>query len=289
MGQLWQRMKYRLGIGLVVAVGLSACPGDDGTRLVITGSSTVAPLVSELGKAYEAENPGVRIDVQTGGSSRGVADVRQGVADLGMISRALAAEEADLRGDAIALDGISLILHQDNGVRALTSEQVAAIFTGEIDNWQELGGADAPITVVNKAEGRATLELFLAYFQLRNGDVQADVVIGDNQQGVQTVAGNVNAIAYLSIGAAQTSQADGIPIQLITIDGIEPSPEAIEDGSFPLVRPLQLVSLGTPAGLAADFINFAQSAQVHDLVKQQSFIPIPARNSARPPAQSASQ
>ena len=164
MGQFWRRTKYRLGVGLVAAVGLSACAGADGTRLVITGSSTVAPLVSELGKAYEADNPGVRIDVQTGGSSRGVADVRQGVADLGMISRELAAEEADLWGDAIALDGISLILHQDNGVSALTSDQVAAIFTGEIDNWQELGGADAPITVVNKAEGRATLEIFFFFF-----------------------------------------------------------------------------------------------------------------------------
>ena len=115
------------------------------------------------------------------------------------------------------------------------------------------------------------------------------MVIGDNQQGVQTVSGNVNAIAYLSIGAAQISQADGIPIQLITIDGIEPTPEAVGDGRFPLVRPLQLVSPGAPVGLAADFIDFAQSAQVHDLVKQQSFTPITARDSARSPAQAASQ
>lgn len=163
-------------------------------KLVITGASTLAPLIAEIGKRFESLYPTVRIDVQSGGSSRGVADARQGLADIGMVSRSMKEDERDLSAFPVARDGVCPILHQENPVQALTDEQVIAIYTGKITNWKAVGGTDAPITVVNKAEGRSTLEIFLHYFKLKNSDVKAQVVIGDNEQGVKTVAGNRNAI-----------------------------------------------------------------------------------------------
>ena len=76
--------------------------GDLRGRLVLTGSSTIAPLMSEIGKRFEMIHPDVRIDVQMGGSSRGVADARQGLADIGMVSRSLNDDESDLHGSLIA-------------------------------------------------------------------------------------------------------------------------------------------------------------------------------------------
>ena len=278
-------MRRPLSSGLVplaLAVGLAACGSDAPRRtLVLTGSSTVAPLALELGKRFEASHDGVRVDVQTGGSSRGVADAREGTADIGMVSRDLKPAESHLRAFPIARDGIGVIVHADNPVQALTSAQVVAVYTGRVQRWSELGGLDAPITVVNKAAGRSTLELFVEHFGLDETAIQADVVIGDNEQGVKTVAGNPGAIGYVSIGTAEYDVELGVPIRLVPVDGATPSTDAVRAGRFPLSRPLNLVTRTAPTGLAAEFIEFARSADVHDIVRRQYFVPLSVQRASR--------
>ncbi|NET06474.1 MAG: phosphate ABC transporter substrate-binding protein [Symploca sp. SIO2B6] len=246
-------------------------------KLVLTGSSTVAPLVSEIGKRFESEHPDMRVDVHSGGSSRGIADARQGVADIGMVSRTLKEEEKDLQAFTIARDGISIILHKDNPAQFLSNEQVVDIYTGKIDNWQKVGGKDASIIVVNKAQGHSTLELFLKYFKLKNSEIKAQVVIGDNQQGVKTVAGNQNAIGYVSIGAAEYSANNAVPIKLMPVNGVAATTENVENGTFPISRPLNLVTKTQPEGLDQEFIDFARSPQVQDIIKEQHFVPLQNR------------
>ena len=243
-------------------------------KLVITGASTLAPLIAEIGKRFESLYPKVRVDVQTGGSSRGVADTRQGLADIGMVSRTMKDEEKDLHAFPVARDGVGIILHKENGVQALTDEQVVTIYMGKITNWKDVGGKDAPITVVNKAEGRSTLEVFLHYFKIKNTDVKAQVVIGDNEQGVKTVAGNRHAIGYVSIGTAEYDESQGIPIKLLSVGGVAASTETVRNGTFPISRPLHIVTRTPPVGLAKAFIEYAQSKAVHDIIKQQYFVPL---------------
>ena len=269
--------------GLVFGLTLQGCSGrasqigsptTQQQKLTITGSSTVAPLISEMGKRFEAQNPEIRVDVQTGGSSRGLSDTEQGLADIGMVSRALKEEELQERqGYIVALDGISPIVHADNPLTDIDSEDVVAIYTGEIDNWKELGGSDAPITVINKAEGRSTLELFLKHFKLEPEQIQASAIIGDNQQGIKTVSGNPDAISYVSIGAAAYSIEEGVPIKLLNLDGVEASVDRVIDGSFPLSRPLSLVVKGEPTPLAQEFLDFALAEENHDLIREQNFVP----------------
>lgn len=264
--------RWALGAALLCALPFSHAADDK--KLVITGSSTVAPLALEIAKRFEQKNPGVRVDVQTGGSSRGVNDARSGVADIGMVSRAMKPDEKDLGASAIALDGVAVILHKSNPVKVLSADQVRAIYTGKVLNWKEVGGKDLRITVVNKAEGRSTLELFTTHFQLKNSEIKAQVVIGDNQQGVKTVAGNPGAIGYVSIGTGEFEVEQGTPLQLLPLDGVAPTSDAVRSGKFPLSRPLNLVTKGEPTGRAKQFIAFARSAQVNDLVKEQFFVPV---------------
>jgi phosphate transport system substrate-binding protein len=123
--------KYAAPVALSMA-GLMCVPpsaGAQGTvadqltgKLVITGASTLAPLIAEIGKRFENLYPAVRIDVQSGGSSRGVADARQGLADIGMVSRAMKDDERDLSAFPVARDGVCPILHRENPVQALTDE-----------------------------------------------------------------------------------------------------------------------------------------------------------------------
>ncbi|NEQ54150.1 MAG: phosphate ABC transporter substrate-binding protein [Leptolyngbya sp. SIO3F4] len=238
-----------LMLGSLVACSQSSTELANGElqgKVILTGSSTVAPLAAELGKRFEAENPQVRIDVQTGGSSRGLADTRTGQADIGMMSRDLADDETDVTAHAIARDGVAIIIHKNNPVTELSPQQIVDIYTGQLTQWSAAGGNNTPISVVNKAEGRSTLEIFLKHFDLKNSDIKAQVIIGDNEQGIKTVTGNPDAIGYVSIGAAENSIARGEPLKLLPLDGIEPSTSTVKDGAFPLSRTLIFVTNGEP-------------------------------------------
>ncbi|MEH2355630.1 phosphate ABC transporter substrate-binding protein [Nostoc sp.] len=271
-----------LAIGLATCIWLQGCSWANRDanntnqlqgKLVLTGSSTIAPLAAEIGKRFESQHPGARVDVQSGGSSRGVSDARQGVANVGMVSRALLKpEENDLKAFSIARDGVTVILHKDNPVKSLNNKQVVDIYTGKVTNWKQVGGTDGAITVVNKAEGRSTLELFTHYFKLKNTDIKAQVVIGDNQQGIKTVAGNPNAIGYVSIGSAENSAANGVAIKLLPVNGIAATTANVQNGTFPISRPLNLVTKTQPQGLTKAFLDFAQSQQVNDIVQKQNFV-----------------
>lgn len=258
--------------GFAVGLAISRAQAAE-QKITLTGSSTVAPLVAEIAKRFE-QHTGARVDVQTGGSSRGIADVRKGLADIGMVSRALKDSEQDLTAYSLALDGISLIVHRSNPIASLTDEHIRAIYTGQVRNWQALGGPNRPITVVNKADGRSTLELFLHYTGLNSRDIRAQVIIGDNQQGIKTVAGNPGAVGYVSIGAAEYEHAQGSAIRLLPMKGVAASVAHVRAGTFPLARPLNLVVRGNPSAWVARFLAFAQSAQVNDLIEAQFFVPV---------------
>lgn len=242
--------------------------------ITLTGSSTIAPLIAEIGKRFEKTHPGIKVDVQTGGSSRGIKDSREGTADLGMVSRGANPGEQDLKFYPLAKDGVSIILHKNNPIKALTTEQIVNIYRGMIKNWQMLGGKNAPITVVNKAEGRSTLELFMHFFKIKNSEIKASVVIGDNAQGIKTVAGNPNAIGYVSIGSAEAAIMEKTQIKLLAMNGIEASTTNVKNGTFPVSRPLNIVSVREPVGVLREFIDFSTSNKVNDLIAEQFFVTI---------------
>ena len=263
-------MFAKVGVGVIVIVttflmvlsGQSALHAKENTKLVLTGSSTVAPLALEMAKRFEKTHPGVRIDVQTGGSSRGVADARAGRADIGMASRSLKQSESDLFSHTIAFDGITIILNKKNPIKTLSKNQIRDIYTGKIKNWNLVGGRDSRITVVNKAEGRSTLELFLQYLELKNSDIKASVIIGDNQQGIKTVSGNPGSIGYVSVGAAEFEADYGTAIKLLPMGSVD----------APLSRPLNFITKQEPEGIIKQFILFAQSTVVNDLIEEQYFV-----------------
>jgi phosphate transport system substrate-binding protein len=259
---------------LAVLLVLSCCSeGGSYQKYTLSGSSTVAPLASDIARRYESLHPGVRIDIQSGGSSRGIADARDGSADIGMASRALTENENDLRSITIARDGVCIILHADNPLRSLTREQIVDLYSGRISNWSSLGGEDLPVVVVNKAAGRATLAVFSDYFHISPQDIAAHIIIGDNQEAIKTVANNPRAIAYVSVGAAEYDIQHGAALQIPAIDGIQPSTHSLSDGSYPVARPLNFIIAETPSSAVMDFINFARSKEVHDLVSAHYFVP----------------
>ena len=141
--------------------------------------------------------------MQTGGSSRGITDIKQGTSDIGMVSRKLNPKESDLTSHLLAKDGFSIIVHESNPILELSEDQIKQIYLGKIDSWKSLNDIDKKITVINNAEGRSTLEVFIKYFNLKNTQIKPSIIIGDNEQAVKLVVNNPHAIAYVSIGTAE--------------------------------------------------------------------------------------
>ncbi len=262
-------------VALLTFVALPGCARHANSETVIvTGSSTIAPLAADVAREFERAHPGVRVDVQTGGSSRGLTDTRRGLAQIGMVSRALGPHEHDVVGFSVAIDGVCVITHRDNPINSLSKSQVQKIYTGAIEHWSEIGGAHQPITVVSKAAGRSTLAVFLQYVGCDSTDIDADVVIGDNEQGIKTVAGNPTAIGYVSVGAAESALARGVAIRIPSLDGVQPSTSTIRDGSHPIRRVLNLVTLTRPEGVTRQFIDYFRSEAAHELIARHYFVSV---------------
>ena len=243
--------------------------------LQLAGSSTVAPLAIEIGKRFEKKNPGVRVEVQTGGSSRGIADARTGKVDCGMSSRGLKdSEKEGVQSFTVAMDGVCFLTHSSNPVRELSREQLLGIYTGKITNWNQVGGNDAEITCINRADGRSELELVTKFFGIKPVDVTADLIAGENQQGIKMVASDKNAITYMSVGASEYEAKNGSPLTLLPLDGIAASVENVRNGTFPLSRPLIYITGLELSPLAQAFIDYSLSSDVHDLVEEFSYVPV---------------
>ena len=259
--------------GLLVVCAIVGCGNEATQKLMLTGSSTVAPVMQEIAQAFEQTYPDIQVDVQTGGSTRGITDAMSHIADLGMVSRSLSVDEGQyLTAHTLAYDGIAIVVHASNPMTNLTSQQVKDIYAGTLNNWSSLGGRDEGIVVIHKAEGRSTNELFLQYFELASQHVIADVVIGDNQQGINTLAANPNGIAYLSIGAAKFEIESGVPIKFLQLDGVTPTMQSILAGDFPLIRPLNLVVEGVPSPSVNALLQYTSSSAAKKIIDSHFFV-----------------
>jgi len=244
-------------------------------QLTLAGSSTIQPVAEVLGQKFEQLHPEAQINVQGGGSSVGIMAPQSRLADIGTVSRALHPEEAQkLVPTTFALDGIALIAHTSNPVSGLSRQQVIDIYTGMIANWRTLGWNDARIVVVNKEEGRATLELFEHYFALMGKFVRDAIIIGPNGQAIATVAGNPQAIAYVSIGSAEVAVDQGTSIKLLALDGVAATSANVKSGVYGLTRPLNFVTMGPPHGLAKAFLDFVLTPTGQQIVTEQEFVPV---------------
>jgi phosphate transport system substrate-binding protein len=248
---------------------LTVYPG----KLFITGSSTMCPLIAEIGKRFQTLHPEVRFEIQCGGSGRGISDALNGKADIGMVSRTLTDKEKNLYSFPIARDGVSIILHKSNPVKSLSDAQIADIYTGKITNWKKVGGRDAPITVINAKKGYSSAELFVHYFKVDYEDIKTAIVAGDNPTRITAVAGNPNAIAYVSSGEAERKAASGAPIKLLPIHNVMPTNRNIITGNYPIARPLTLVINKLPSGMVKAFIEFYLSSAVVDIIERYDFVP----------------
>ncbi|MCE3262439.1 MAG: phosphate transporter substrate-binding protein [Pseudoduganella sp.] len=262
-----------LGLNRAAAGADPASPRLHQTRLQIAGSSTMAPLLTEIAAKYRLLHPDVFIDVDLGGSQRGLDAVRTGRAQIAMLSRALAPGEHDLYGIPIARDGIGFVVHASNPLRQLSPAQLRAVFSGQARNWHGLGGSDVSILSVGALPGSVSNALVARFLKLAPDEFELYAAVESNTERLAVVASCENAIGLVSVGAAESAIAQGLSVRLLPVSGVAPSMASIRNGSYPICRSLTLASKDPPVGVARSFFAFCLSAQVNSILARFDFVP----------------
>jgi len=240
--------------------------------ITVAGSTSVEPFAELLAEEYMHLHPRSHIYVQGGGSSAGIEAVRSGAAHIGMSSRSLIAGEKSLYAVLIARDAIAIIVHPKNPVIDLPLMKVREVFTGRIKNWKELGGADRTITLVTREEGSGTREAFQKLLMGKE-EIALESLVQDSNGAIrQVVAGDPNAVGYISLGLVNGK------VKALKISGAEPCLENIENGRYHLVRPFLFLFKGEPSGEAKSFLDFAMNRKAQNLLAKEGLVTAPMKS-----------
>lgn len=265
-------------IALIGLIGFAAAcrppAAEESSRVRVSGASTLYPIVVMAGEELK-QNDDVTVEAQAGGSSRGFEDTIAGRNDLGAMARELTPEEdAQVAKYPVARDGVGIVVHASNPVAGLATEDLRRIYRKELRDWRPLGGPDAEIVVVTKAEGHATLETFLAHTGLGRAELRVDVVAGDNAQVIRVVANTPNAVGYVSLGEVLHAIEIGMPLRLVELDGVAPSLATVADRTYPMYRTLYLVSKREPAGASRALLDFLASDRGRQVIERGKYVPL---------------
>lgn len=268
--------------------GLSACGDERGTgapaskdlarfaglrgTLDVAGGTAHIPVMEEAAKQVERAYPAIHITVGGGGSGVGIQKVGEGLVHIGNAGRALkegeVAKYPGIESHAFAIDGVAVIVHPDNPIRSLTTEQVRQVFSGEITNWSAVGGTDRGINIYTRDEASGTREVFWKKL-LDKGEIARRANIVTSNGAMKTALGADEAgIGYMSIGHVDANVAG------VAIDGVEPTQENARAGSYKVVRKLYMNTMGERSALLQAFLDYIRSEEGAAITRDAGYIPI---------------
>ena len=264
--------KWIIGIIIILVVIFAAyevfAAGSNNNKITIAGSTSVQPVAEKLAAAYMAEHPNVKINVQGGGSGVGITSVQQGTVNIGTSSGNVPANASSLNQTIIGKDGIAVIVNTANSVNGLTTAQLNGIFSGNITNWNQVGGSNAKIDVITREQGSGTRNNFQKII-MNGSQVMGGAIVQSSTEAVkQAVKGDPNAIGFISLSNMDTS------VKAVTVDGVTISVQTVSNGSYKLQGPFLFLTKGQPKGNVADFINWVTGPEGQAIVKSTNTVPI---------------
>ena len=251
---------------LLAAVFVSAAAFAGGSKeesaVVSTdGSTSMEKVILSLAEVFEEEE-GIAVTYNPTGSSSGITAAMEGRADIGLSSRALkqAEKDAGLTETILALDGIAMIVNNENPVSDLTLEQIAAIYKGEITNWSEVGGSDGTIVLIGREAGSGTRDGFESISATAE-NCKYNQELTSTGAVITAVASNPNAIGYASLASVEDN------VKALMVNGIPASEETVKSGEYVVQRPFVLatktgVQLSEAAQKFFDYITSSDASQV---------------------------
>lgn len=240
------------------------------TGKVTTGGSTsMEKVIGALQEAFMESNSGVDVTYDPTGSGAGITGAQEGSLDIGLSSRALKEDETGVIATTIALDGIAVIVNTANTVEDLTTEQIAAIATGEISNWSEVGGPDAEVVVIGREAGSGTRDGFESILGVSDNCRYAQELTATGAV-IAAVQSNENAIGYASLAALDDT------VKAIKVGGVECTEDTVKDGSYTVQRSFVFVTSDSAEQTDAvkAFIEFATSTDAAELISAAGAVPV---------------
>ena len=235
------------------------------------GSTSVEKVILAMQESFMNANPGVDVTYDPTGSGAGITGASEGTLDIGLSSRALKDEEtaSGLVGTTFALDGIAIIVNNENTVTDLTLDQIKGLADGTITNWSEVGGPDAPVVLIGREAGSGTRDGFESIVGVEDVCVY-DQELTSTGAVIAAVAANPNAFGYASLSAVDEK------VKAVTVDGVEATEATVQDGSYKVQRPFVFVTKeGAELSDAAQaFIDFALSEDAHQLIIYAGAVPL---------------
>ncbi len=247
-------------------------PVDLSGSITMAGSTSMEKFANSLSEAFMEKYPDVTVTAEFTGSSAGIEAAANGTADIGNASRNLKEEEKaeGIAENIVAIDGIAVVVDSANTVEDLTKEQLIQIYKGEVTNWNEVGGADAPIVVVGREAGSGTRNAFEELLELEEQCKYANEL--DSTGAVMAkVSATPGAIGYVSLDVIDDT------VKAVKLDGSEPTKENIQAGSYFLSRPFVMATKGEIAeqsDLVKALFDYIYSPEGDELVESVGLITV---------------
>jgi len=254
------------------AAAASAAAGATG-NITAAGSTALLPLVKQSAQDYQANHSSVKISVSGGGSRVGITQAAQKAVDIGN-SDIPAPDHPELVDHQVAVVPFAVVVNPQAGVKNLTTAQIRGIFSGKITNFNQAGGANQAITIINRPRSSGTRAVFVQ--KIMNGQQPAETGLTQDSSGtVATMVGQTpGAISYVALGYVKPGQQ--VPV---SIDGTSPTPANVESGKYPFWSFEHMLTNGQPSAAVADFINYVKTD--NSLLTKLGFLPVSAMRVTR--------
>jgi phosphate transport system substrate-binding protein len=286
-----KKMRFLLvAFSTILLLASVACSrgGQQSSSIQIKGSDTMVNLGQAWAEAFMQAHPKVSVAVTGGGSGTGIAALLSNTCDIAELSRELKPEEIQMAKSkgfdpqqiTVALDGLAVVVHPANPLSQMTMEQLAAVFSGAVTNWKEIGGSDLPIVVLSREVNSGTHVYFKEHV-LRGGDKESRaefaanaLMLPSSQAIADEVDQNPGAIGYYGMGYISPREKALAIAKDAAAPFVRPTIDNVLSQAYPISRPLLMVSRGQPAGLVADFINYVLSPDGQKVVAKIDFVPV---------------
>lgn len=246
-------------------------------EVVISGSTTVLPVMQKAGESFMAVNPGINLSISGGGSGNGIKALNEGLCQVAMSSRDIKDSEKELGikngvnavRTAIAVDALVPVVHPENPVKGLSAGQLRDIYAGRITNWKDLGGNDGKIVVISRDTSSGTYETWEEIIMQKTKVFPAALLQASNGAVVQTVSKNRRAIGYIGFGYLTLS------LKKLDVDGVEATPRTALSREWPIARELYVFTNGAPEGPVKKLLDFLVDPQKgQKAVAEVGYIPL---------------
>ncbi len=268
-------MKKLLVLLSVGVLALFGCKGEI-QKVTIAGSTTVLPIAQATAESFMQVQADVDVSVRGGGSSVGIAGIIEKTVDIGNASRLAKGKElkkasADgvkLVKHIVAFDGIAIVVDKANQIGQISLSDLRDIYSGKITNWKELGGVDKQIVVVNRDASSGTFETFDKKVMNKQKVMASSLNLGSNNAVVSSVGSTPGAVGYIGYGYINDK------VNVLVVDGVVISKDAIKSGAYPISRSLQMYTGGEPQGMVKCYLDFVKSSAGQKIVAKQGFVEI---------------